>query len=190
MILQSWRPAGAVVAFLAAPVILRSQQAPQTFPTSTELVLLDLVARDKNGRLVTDLRPNELEVLEDGKPVSIVSLRLVKAGSEAAPRDPMAPASESAAPSTGGTALTTAASPLREALLVLVFDRLSPDAATLARAAATDFVKRPFPTGTWVAVLEIGTALRLTGSLTQDRGQVPAAIASATAGSHAPEPTQ
>ena len=67
---------------------------------------------------------------------------------------------------------------------MLVFDRLSPDAAALARAAATDFVKRPFPKGTWVAVLEIGSALRLTGSLTQDLGQVPAAIASATASIH------
>ena len=190
MILQSWRPAQVAVAFLAAPVILHSQQAPQSFPTSTELVLLDLVARDKAGRLVTDLRPNELEVLEDGKPVSIVSLRLVQAGTEAASTDATAPASEPAAPSTGGKAVTTSASLLREALLVLVFDRLSPDAATLARAAATDFVKRPFPAGTWVAVLEIGSALRLTGSLTQDLDQVPAAIASATGGSTTREPTR
>ena len=175
--------------FLAAPVILHSQQAPQTFPTSTELVLLDLVARDKNGRLVTDLRPDELEVLEDGKPASIVSFRLVRAGTEAGATDAAAPAADPGAPPGAGST-TPSTSPLRETLLVLVFDRLSPDAATLARAAATDFVKRPFPAGTWVAVLEIGTALRLTGSLTQDLGQVPAAIASATAGSHAPEPTQ
>jgi VWFA-related protein len=41
-----------------------------------------------------------------------------------------------------------------------------------------------------VAVLEVGKGLRMTASLTQDLGRVPAAIASATTGGDAPEPVQ
>ena len=51
-----------------------SQGTPQettptpVFPARADLVLLDLVVRDKAGRLVEDLRTDEVQVLEDGKP--------------------------------------------------------------------------------------------------------------------------
>jgi len=147
-------------------------------------VVLDLVARDKAGRMVTDLRPDDVEVLEDGQRCPVQWFRLVQAGVEAA-----VPTTSSSAPGAGRTPKVSP-SPVREALLLLVFDRLSPEVAALARSAATDFVKRPFPPGTWVAVLEIGTAVRLTGGFTQDLSQVPAAIAVATTGSDAREPTR
>ena len=34
--------------------------------STTQEVLLDFIARDKHHRLVTNLRPNEVEILEDG----------------------------------------------------------------------------------------------------------------------------
>ena len=44
-----------------------SAQDLPSFRTATELVLVDLVATDRDGNFVWDLRPDELEVLEDGK---------------------------------------------------------------------------------------------------------------------------
>src|ERR1035438_5139152 len=41
----------------SSEIILRS---------TTQEVLLDFIARDKHHRLVTNLRPNEVEILEDG----------------------------------------------------------------------------------------------------------------------------
>ena len=38
----------------------------EVFRVDTEVVLLDVVARDKKGRTVRDLRPEEIEVYEDG----------------------------------------------------------------------------------------------------------------------------
>ncbi|MCL6506865.1 MAG: hypothetical protein K6T59_07555, partial [Bryobacteraceae bacterium] len=43
----------------------------------TQEVLLDLVVRDKRGRLVRDLRPEEIEVYDDGVPVKLTGFRLV-----------------------------------------------------------------------------------------------------------------
>lgn len=40
-------------------------------------VLLDLVVRDKHGRPVTDLRPDEIEIIDDGKPVKITGVHAV-----------------------------------------------------------------------------------------------------------------
>src|SRR5437763_14341681 len=61
----------------AAPLV--AQQAPQT-PTSqgriritTELVLVNVVARDKKGNLIRDLKKEDFTVLEDGKKQEISS---------------------------------------------------------------------------------------------------------------------
>jgi VWFA-related protein len=44
------------------------QQSPEyVFRTTTRLVLLDLVATDAQGRTVTDLKPEEVEIYENGK---------------------------------------------------------------------------------------------------------------------------
>jgi hypothetical protein len=40
--------------------------APPSFRVDTGVVLLDVVVRDKKGRLVRDLRPDEVQVFEDG----------------------------------------------------------------------------------------------------------------------------
>ena len=67
-----------------------SQGTPQettptpVFPARADLVLLDLVVRDKAGRLVEDLRTDEVQVLEDGKPCAAQSFRLVQAEGEKA----------------------------------------------------------------------------------------------------------
>jgi hypothetical protein len=70
----------ASVAAFGGPASLRPQEPPQTFPTTVELVVLDMVVRDKAGRVVADLRQDEVEVLEHGQPCRIDSFRLVQAG--------------------------------------------------------------------------------------------------------------
>ena len=48
--------------------------------TTAEEVLVDFVVRDRRGRQVADLRPEEMEVLEDGVPQQIRSLRRIEGG--------------------------------------------------------------------------------------------------------------
>ena len=65
-----------------------ADQAPQPprFKTGSEVVVLDVVVRDKKGRTVRDVRPEELTVFEDGVPQQVLSLRLRAAGDAARPR--------------------------------------------------------------------------------------------------------
>ena len=59
-----------------------------SFRTATELVLVDLVATDRDGNFVWDLRPEELEVLEDGKRQTVTFFNLQNRGAPVPARAP------------------------------------------------------------------------------------------------------
>src|SRR5712692_2711082 len=74
-----------LVAMAGGPI--RGQEKPQTPVTPphpplikarAEEVLLDVIVRDKHGRPVRDLVPDEIQVLEDGVPQQVTDFRLVK----------------------------------------------------------------------------------------------------------------
>src|SRR4029077_1694512 len=61
-------------AFLTLPL---AAQIPDTSELrgAAQEVLLDLIVRDKAGRSVRDLKPEDIEILEEGKPQTITSFR-------------------------------------------------------------------------------------------------------------------
>jgi len=171
-------------AWISLPLLLLSapfggtQETPKTpvFPTGAELVLLDLVARDKGGRVVADLRADEVQVLEDEKPCVVRSFRLLQAEDHApapkaaaAPERPAAPAVHA-----GDEGLV--------GVVAVVFDQLGPEAARNARVAALQIAARPFPKGSLFAVFKIGQGLRVLQSFTENLALLPAAIEKATTG--------
>jgi hypothetical protein len=52
-------------------------QEPPIFSASADRVVIDLVATDREGRLVEDLRQDEIEVYEDGRLRQLEVMRLV-----------------------------------------------------------------------------------------------------------------
>jgi len=52
---------------------LASQQSDYIFHAQTDLVLVNVAVRDKNGNFVRNLTPGDFTVLEDNKPQKIVS---------------------------------------------------------------------------------------------------------------------
>ena len=72
---------------MAAGVTLAARQAPQPSATpppdtprlriSTTLVEIDAVVTDRQGRHVTDLKPEDFELIQDGRPQKISSVRYV-----------------------------------------------------------------------------------------------------------------
>src|ERR1035441_5736925 len=49
------------------------QQADYTFRVQTDLILVNVTVRDKNGNFVRGLKPQDFTILEDNKPQKIVS---------------------------------------------------------------------------------------------------------------------
>jgi VWFA-related protein len=134
------------------------------FVSGAEVVALDLVVRDKKGKLVTDLRPEEVEVLEDGVPQKLTSFRTL------APAAPGAavPGSDATAAAAPAVEPATSSAPRR---VVLAFGRLSSDGRRLAQSAGDEFARKHMAHS---AV----TVVRIDGGLIPvlDRGTDPAAV--------------
>jgi VWFA-related protein len=128
--------AGASPAPQAAPG-REQQKAPSLPPVRAELVQLDVVVTDRDGRCVAGLGPGDFEVLEDGRPQPLSHF-----AEEARP----GVRAEAAAPSPSGPAPAPVPAPARPAprgrLFVLAVDDLhtAPGNMAGARRAMTRFV--------------------------------------------------
>jgi VWFA-related protein len=144
--------------------------APAAQSVTVEEVVLDLVARDKKGKPVTDLDPDEITVSDNGTRQTLTSFRLVR-GKEAV--------------SAKGSVTTL--EPLRQLRLVtLAFDELSaPDQRKTARTAALDLIKSEQGTNVFYSVVVINTRLLALQPFTSDTAALAKAIERATSGQSA-----
>jgi VWFA-related protein len=148
--------------------------------TGTNEVLLDAVVRDKKGHFVKDLHQSDFEVFEDGVPQRIQSFRIVSrepvaatsTSSTAAPATPTeTPAAVQPAP-----APSVVASSNRLGAVAMVFDRLSPEARTIARQAALGYIKDGIRIDDYVGVFRIDLALHAVQRFTNNEPLVREAI--------------
>jgi VWFA-related protein len=180
----------ALAALVLSVALARAQTAPPPaaqatpeFRTGTAVVLLDVIARDKKGRPVRDLKAEEIQILENDQRCEIRSFRLVEtegtlepagAGAVAAAVAPADP------PAAGGSSAEGRRAPFN--LVTLVFDRMSLEDSRLAEKSARDFVERGLDARTQVAVFAISTRLGLAQPFTADKAALGQAIALATSG--------
>jgi VWFA-related protein len=158
-----------------------AQAAAPTFQAGSEVVLLDVVVRDRQGKTVRDLRESEIEVLEDGVRQHLLSFRLRAAGeAEAA----AAPAGVSSSPSPAGSLGRGAAAADADArhvnLVTLVFDQLGPDGRRLAREAGLALARLTDRPDLLVSVFQIRETLGLVQQFTSDRDLIRQAVSAAT----------
>jgi VWFA-related protein len=148
--------------------------APQT-PTvkvTTEEVLLDIIVRDKKGKPVTDIKPEELTVTDNGVRQAVTSFRLV-AGSEAISQN----------------GVTAKLDPLRQLRLVtLAFEPLAEiDQRKTARSAAIDLINGEQGASVYYSVVAVDTRLLVLQQFTKDRQALTSAIERATGGYAGPK---
>lgn len=150
-------------------------QAPsQVFRVSRDLVLVDVIATDRDGKVVTDLRAEELVLTEDGKPQRILDLQFAS-GPRAG-----APAGEAPAGAQGGRvgeavlASVAQARPADAPAVVVAFDMHTMRVEDLqrARAAVLDTIRQAAP-GTRLMFVTLDRGLVVRQPLTAD----PAALA-------------
>lgn len=136
-----------VARLFAASDATPTQQVPVIRATVDE-VSLDIVVRDKHGRQVRDLRADDVQVVDDGVPVKLNSLRFVDAKNKGA----LAPDSQ-----------------LQDFRLVtVVFDRLNTYSQRLARQTVLELIKTAAGPNTFFGIWQIRGGLHLLQSFTND----------------------
>ncbi|MCX7604162.1 MAG: VWA domain-containing protein [Bryobacteraceae bacterium] len=159
----------AVSLALAAAAQARQEPPKPAAPVITvdvDEVVVDLIVRDRRGRLLKDLRPEEIEIFENGQRQEVRSLRLIE-GPQAVLENQQ----------------RVTLDPLRQLRLVsLVFERLGPEAMRLSRDAANHLVARETDPNVYFAVFRVDPALRVLQGFTRDKGLLRKAIERATSG--------
>ncbi len=173
------------LSFSAGAAHAQRQQDPpaeltrDVFKAETEVVLLDVVARDKKGRTVRDLRADEVEVYEDGVRQETGGFRFLDSRA-------IGQAVEDAADARSTAGATGEPSPPRPGesrhlnLVTLLFDQLGPDGRNIARRGALSFLELENRPDVYVSVFQIGESLRLLQQFTTNRELVRAAVLQAT----------
>ncbi len=176
--LGAWMGVGAAMAMQAPPEGARPKEEPPTvFRAGTDVVVLDVVVRDKKGRTVRDLQPNEVQVFEDRVPQEVVSFRLSGAGEgEAAAGEPAPPPADK--PS--GAPAARDAERRHVNLVTLVFDQLGAEGRQLARQAGFDLLKLADRPDLVVSVFQVKESLKLVQQFTSDRERLHQAVLEAT----------
>lgn len=132
-------------------------------------VLLDLSVVDKHGKPVKNLKPGDIEILEDGAPQHVTSFRFVSASEVQQHQTSAAAAAPAAQPA--------ASRPLRSVNLVcLVFHNLDSVARTRAIEVARAFLKNELPPETYIGVFVLDDRLNPIHSFTKDRQEISAAL--------------
>jgi len=165
----------------------RTSDQGATVRIGSEEVLLDIVARDKKGRPITDLKADEVEVYEDGVKQQINSFRkvektdLTEGAGASNLSGPSGNPPNNAAGATPGNAPGNTVDPLRQINLVtMVFERLNNESRLLARDAAREFLKSELRRNVMVAVFALDQRLQVLQQFTNDGAKLNAAVDRAT----------
>ncbi len=146
---------------------------------NTDLVLVNVVVRDKKGNLVRDLKKQDFTVLEDNKPQTISTFDFENVdGLETA-----GVAGSTVSGTAGPGALLRAtdqpglqARDRRLMLLFFDFSDMQPEEIDRAADAAKKFVQTKMQPADLVAVVSLSTNLRLDLDFTDDRAKLLAVL--------------
>ena len=176
-----------IVIALVSVTVSGQVQSPvrPVFRSGTELVLVNVVVRDKDGNVVRGLTRDDFAVTEDDKPQLVTSfdfeeLDKVDAAAAAAPEAPrILPQRPAARPSDAAAAPAAPQVDMRgRRLIVLFFDlsSLQPEELQRAVKAAHDYVEQKLSPVDMIAVASFSTSLRVDQDFTSDREELTAAI--------------
>ncbi len=118
----------------AAAAAAAQEAPPPTFPAQVEQVIVDLVVTDKKGNAIRGLKQQDLTVLEDGTPQSVVSFEAVVLPDQPSEAPPPPPR----------VTVNTTPEERRGRTFVIVFDdmNITPWKANQAKAAVASFLEK------------------------------------------------
>ena len=148
-------------------------QTDYTFHAETELVLVNVTVRDKTGKFVRDMKPEDFQVKEDGKPQQIVSFDIENTDAvptldvtQAKPFD----SAPSPAPNAVGPRPAANSEFKDHRLIVLFFDLsgMEPDEIDHSVTAAQNYVDKQMAPADLVSIVSLGSSLQVSQDFTSD----------------------
>ncbi len=139
------------LAFALSLLLAPAASSAEVQPAADKLVL-DVVVKDKKDVVVPDLKPEEIEVIENGSERPVASVRFVKPGE------------------------TAAEGPGPGSLVSLVFSGMDPNQQKRAKQAVEELLKHDLGPNTHVGVFRIGLQLWTVQAFTNDPALVRQAV--------------
>src|SRR6185436_8635648 len=142
---------------------------------TTNLVQVDAVVTDNHGKLVTDLKPEEVQIFEDGRKQKITNFSFNL--SDTAPAKPPtkpAPVDKSAPPA---PTTTLKREDIKRTIAIVVDDLgLSFESTAYVRRALKKFVDEQIQPGDLVAIVRTSGGIGVLQQFTADKRQLAAAV--------------
>ncbi len=159
-----------------APANTDDQQSQGfTFKVNSDLVLVNVVVRDKSGNLVRDLKRDDFTLLEDGKPQRVVSFDIEKPDSVALETPQAGPSQQTIQGEVPRILTGTGAPVTRETvrdrrLIVIFFDfsSMQPEEAERAIQSATDYVNKQMAPADLVSIVTLSDSMQIAQDFTTD----------------------
>ncbi len=148
-----------LMSWMRVPGLGQSSPPQSISGGKTNEVLLDVLVHDKKGRIIRDLKPEEIEVFEDGVKQPLSSFRFLDADNKKTAEE-----------------VNKAATSQQLNLVTLVFDQQDAQRFQTARQAAITFLDTALKPDTLVRVFVIGRKLYLLEQFTNDRNKIYKAI--------------
>jgi VWFA-related protein len=159
-----------------------SQQSAPAIRATTELVLVNVVARDKKGNLIRDLKRQDFTVFEDGQKQQVASFDFenIEALALAGQTTPSATGTEVAvAPTAGASAPAQPALDARDRRLIMLFfdfSAMEPDQIDRAVDAAKKYVNSRMQPADLIAIVSLSTNMRLDLDFTDNKSKILSAL--------------
>jgi VWFA-related protein len=159
-----------------SPQEIQKPDSEDVVRITTNLVQVDAVVTDKNGNVVTDLKPEEIKILEDGRPQKITNFSYNVTETPTAPARREKPATvDKNAPPAPPSRLKP--EEVRRTIAIVVDDLgLSFESTYYVRGALKKFVDEQMQTGDLVAIIRTGGGMGALQQFTMDKRQLYAAI--------------
>ncbi len=146
----------------------QQRSEPPRFRVSVEVVRLDAVVTDRNGRIVTDLTANDFQVFQDGKPQKVTSAQFVPVATGAMPSgaEPVRPKAADA-PAVPSPAVER--EHIQRTLVIVIDDLgLSWESTAYTKKALHAFVDRELQPSDLVAIVRTGGTNDMMQAFTTD----------------------
>jgi VWFA-related protein len=184
----------AMVGLLLPTALLAQQsQTGYTFKAQTELVLVNVTVRDKNGNPVRDLKPEDFTVLEDNKPQKVATFD--SENTENVQQVPTqqanllsTPAKKTKASASDAPAASAQESAIKDRRLIILFFDLSamqPDEIERSSNAAQDYLAKQMQPADLVSIVSLANTITVNQDFTSDREKLTAVLQSFNMGANA-----